>query len=80
MEADVSLLAEAKDDLKLLREVTHRIKGGAGTIGETNVHQRAVELEQCIQKRDGNFGKLFNDLVNTITKSIEQTKAWINEQ
>ncbi len=80
MQSDLTLLKQAKEDKKQLRDVVHRIKGGAGTIGETNIHKRALELEQCMQNREGNLAELFDVLVVDITASIEQTKAWINEQ
>jgi len=80
MQSDLVLLEKARDDRKSLREIAHRIKGGAGTIGETNIQQRALELEQCMQNREGNLAELFDVLVADITTSIEQTKAWINEQ
>ena len=79
MQSDLALLKSSKDNKNRLKEIAHRIKGGAGTIGETTVHQRALKLENCMQTREGNLAELFDGLVAEIVTSIEQTQAWINE-
>ncbi|PNI01360.1 histidine kinase [Vibrio diazotrophicus] len=78
MEKDLALLIESKGDRKLIKEIAHRIKGGSGTVGETAVQQRAMDLENGMQNSEGNIDPLFEYLVADITTSIEQTKAWIN--
>ncbi len=80
MEKDLQLLVENKSDRKQLKEIAHRIKGGAGTVGESNVHQRALDLENGMQNQDtdADIAKLFDRLVSDITSSIEQTKTWMN--
>ncbi|WP_165314019.1 ATP-binding protein [Vibrio ziniensis] len=77
MEKDLALLIDSKDDRKAVKEIAHRIKGGAGTVGETNVHQRALDLENGMQNLDGNIEHLFEKLIADISISIDQTKAWI---
>ncbi|MFV0448520.1 MAG: ATP-binding protein [Vibrio sp.] len=77
MTNDLALLMSSKGDRKKMKDIAHRIKGGAGTVGETRVHQRALDLENGMQNVDSNVEQLFEELITDITTSIEQTKAWI---
>lgn len=80
MSADLQLLQLAQDDQKQLHQIAHRIKGGAGAVGEQGVYQYAQELEIKTSGEDVDYTEQLTRLVNRLDKTITAAREWLTKQ
>ncbi|MFB9136244.1 ATP-binding protein [Vibrio olivae] len=78
MQEDCEKLIEVKNDLAQVRQVAHRIKGGAGTVGLKELMELAQTVEDAAAEGHQDIHGSINSLITQITETIEHTRDWLN--
>ena len=73
VESRIKKLA-AENDLEELEGLIHTLKGLAGNIGATSLHQAAVELDKAL-KTGSDFEKLLQEFYQELRKVLEQLQS-----
>lgn len=78
MNDDLASILKKRHDRKAVHDLAHRIKGGAGSVGEHQIQELAAILE--LQTNDNNmrYEDEFEQLVDVLRKSIETATTWLN--
>lgn len=78
MQEDCERLDRVRDDQEQVRQVAHRIKGGAGTVGVKELMELAQEVEHAAAQGHSDIHGSINTLIAQVTQTIEQTRDWLN--
>lgn len=78
MQEDCDKLESVRDDLEQVRQVAHRIKGGAGTVGVKELMELAQVVEHSAAEGNPDIHGSINTLIAQVTQTIEQTRDWLN--
>ncbi|MDO6708752.1 transporter substrate-binding domain-containing protein [Photobacterium sp. 1_MG-2023] len=70
------LQSKNQGDHNLIREVAHRIKGGAMSININDISEPAERLEEASVCRDDNLDFHMSKLISVISKYIQKTEQW----
>ncbi len=77
MEEDCDKLDQVRDDLEQVRQVAHRIKGGAGTVGVKELMELAQMVENAAALGSPDIHGSINTLIAQVQQTIEQTRDWL---
>ncbi|MCG6211329.1 ATP-binding protein [Vibrio furnissii] len=79
MQDDLGSLLSQRMDPKQVKSLAHRIKGGAGTVGEHDIRLAAEHLEQCASRGAQAYETELDQLVQIMTSAIHRAEEWLHE-
>jgi two-component system sensor histidine kinase EvgS len=79
MQDDLGSLLAQRMDPNQVKSLAHRIKGGAGTVGEHDIRLAAERLEQCASTGAQEYETELDQLVQIMTSAIHLAEEWLNE-
>ncbi|TNF11171.1 MAG: response regulator, partial [Vibrionaceae bacterium] len=79
MNDDLMALQTKRTDRKAIHDLAHRIKGGAGTVGDQKICVAATQLENRSKQGEQSYDAELKQLVAAMTFSIHRAEVWLNE-
>lgn len=79
MNDDLMALQTKRTDRKAIHDLAHRIKGGAGTVGDQKICVAATQLENRSKQGEQGYDAELKQLVAVMTLSINRAEVWLNE-